>query len=575
MNADDYSRNLAFARRLFTHSLLKSDVSPTKFYLSEIVSRTPTLPTILREHTEVLPRKVFTYEDLIEYVHLNTVCAQIVKEIVRSIGLRTLLDLSKIEFINESIIDTNILELMSRKRRLVSFSSDIETIHEYYQEQITKPKLSRLEELFIGYHHYIEKFKFVFSKYMSNLLQFEDNSKRYIHRSLYEKMEKIIPHLQDVRCITGNAGTGKTEYVIEHLKDKNVMVISLANIVSSNFKKRFVQVSGKDCISKSLSAVKYLDDALIYSKNHETSTTIPDAYVIDEISLMGSTFLDTFIKILNMNRPVYVMGDIEQLPCFLGNGSILYEFITPGSLLYLGENVIHLTKNYRQINHPELFKTIQSVLNNKMPDFDHVINNDSEIENILKKYKNSMVITGSQKSVNLVTFFRLREAGAMIDYDDFVEKNDTKMVGKSYIFSIAIDKLLDGTIPVLPVILKTRLEESAGRLAGFPTKSFFLAYLERGVVKLISSNQEQFYLYDNLKFRQSFDPCYSMTAHSAQGLEFDNCIVLVRDKYDLPLRNKNGLYVAVSRSKSSTVIIGSSNFKDDRLEEYHFLNLKK
>ena len=49
---------------------------------------------------------------------------------------------------------------------------------------------------------------------------------------------------------------------------------------------------------------------------------------------------------------------------------------------------------------------------------------------------------------------------------------------------------------------------------------------------------------------------YAMTVHKAQGSEFDRVALILPDR-DLPINTREILYTALTRSRSSVVIVGS------------------
>ncbi len=55
-----------------------------------------------------------------------------------------------------------------------------------------------------------------------------------------------------------------------------------------------------------------------------------------------------------------------------------------------------------------------------------------------------------------------------------------------------------------------------------------------------------------------FDVCYAMTVHKSQGSEYDNLVVILPDE-NSPLLTRELVYTAVTRTKKSLTIAGTSD----------------
>jgi len=74
-------------------------------------------------------------------------------------------------------------------------------------------------------------------------------------------------------------------------------------------------------------------------------------------------------------------------------------------------------------------------------------------------------------------------------------------------------------------------------------------------LKAVFLRNNQYVAFHLAALRQSLELSYATTIHKAQGSEFETVAIVLPDK-DLPILTRELLYTAVSRARSSVVILG-------------------
>lgn len=313
-----------------------------------------------------------------------------------------------------------------------------------------------------------------------------------------------------------------------------------------------------------------------------------DTYCIDEFSQWGLEQLDTFISIVERayqeNAMLVVLGDLGQIGSFLGRGNLLYMLVAnyPQALEELGvchridnEGILSLIDMVRNKQF-RAFKSFDMDMTSLIS-YVHSVPNDSE-----------MCITGSNSCAGLVN--QLRMEAALKNHNDpkdrlphfYVPSNNAEW--NDYDMWKANDDWIrshfrNKTICVRPKE-NFKFEKGAGKclrdnynLKFLRNEMCIATMVSEWTVRVVSrvfKVSDGSYKSADIAwgdFIQNFVPYYAITVNKAQGLEWDDVVVIYGDPSYLddrqqkanytPKKNYNlnsvdaaqATYVAISRPK--------------------------
>lgn len=378
-----------------------------------------------------------------------------------------------------------------------------------------------------------------------------------------------------VAVITGGPGTGKTmtiNMIIKYIESQGLDFYLAAP--TGRAAKRMTETTGYEAstIQRLLHLVPTSEGDLksfIYEMD-EDNPLEADVIIIDEMSMVDVQLFNALLKAISIGTRLILVGDINQLPS-VGPGAVLKDVIDSNAF-----PVVCLKKIFRQdeagdivINAHKINNGQHIELNNKSKDFfflkrdnaDHIISNIITLINgklpdyvgakamdiqvltpmrkgilgverlnpILQQYLNPQSVEKAEKEYGDVLF---REGDKVMQIKNNYNL-EWKICSK---YGIEIDSGVGvfngdlGTVTEINNTLETvKVEFEEGKTVEYPYSGL-----------------------DELEL------AYAVTIHKSQGSEYPAVIIPVLSGPRM-LFTRNLLYTAVTRAKSSVVVIGSDN----------------
>jgi len=376
-----------------------------------------------------------------------------------------------------------------------------------------------------------------------------------------------------VAVITGGPGTGKTttiNMIIKYIESMGLDFYLAAP--TGRAAKRMTETTGYEAstIQRLLHLVPTSDGdmrSFIYEMD-EDNPLEADVVIIDEMSMVDVQLFNALLKAISIGTRLILVGDINQLPS-VGPGAVLKDIIDSGAF-----PVVCLKKIFRQdeagdivINAHMINKGEHIALNNKSKDFfflkrdnaDYIISNIITLINgklpayvgakpldiqvltpmrkgilgverlnpILQKYLNPESVSKAEKEYG-DTLFREGDKVMQIKNNYRLEWEICTKLGIVIDSGVGVFNGDMGTIVEINTVMETvKVEFDEGRTVEYPYSGL-----------------------DELEL------AYAVTIHKSQGSEYPAVIIPVLTGPKM-LFNRNLLYTAVTRAKSSVVLIGS------------------
>lgn len=409
-------------------------------------------------------------------------------------------------------------------------------------------------------------------------IELEDmQRKACIEFSLYEKGLFIL---------TGGPGTGKTfvlEIILEIEKRLNSTVGSILSFLSD--KPILLAPTGK--------AAKVLEES-VKMEAHTIHSQIGRDYfpsrliVCDEVSMVDVKLCSKLFSLIEDNRKVILIGDINQIPS-IGPGNCLRDFLDANKILTVKLNIV---KRQSKIGSGKgIIENIDNVLNGKMiesksieDDF-YIINKDKKediinitlrsINNILKKFP-----TQTLEDIQVLTPRRTGELGAdVLNY--YIQEKYNKTLSDKTMFYKTIrvnDRTTNVYFKLNDMVMQIRnnyskvlydnpKEKKFHKKGKFDDDNMGVFNGETGKVvdvKVIDKKEHLVvkfnngYAFYNEQEILELDLAYAITVHKSQGSSLNSTILIVSKEHE-NMWYKNLLYTALSRSKKFSVVIGDNH----------------
>ncbi len=380
--------------------------------------------------------------------------------------------------------------------------------------------------------------------------------------------------------ITGGPGTGKTTTInsIIRLYELEGLDFMLA-APTGRAAKRMSETTGYE--ARTIHRMLELNGGMEGNAGFERNESNPletDAVIIDEMSMVDITLMNSLLKAIAPSTRLILVGDINQLPS-VGPGSVLRDMIDAG--VY---QVVRLTKIFRQASQSDIIVNAHKInrgepvsLDNKSKDFFFLKRYDADkIINVvlqlviqkMPKYVDAQmydiqVLTPMRKGLlgvdrlNMVLQQYLnppspkkaeKERGEMI----FREGDKVMQIKNNYQiewevknrYGIAVERgmgIFNGDMGVIRSIREITelmtVEFDEGRIVEYP-----------------------------FKMLEELELAYAITIHKSQGSEYPAVVIPLLSGPKM-LMNRNLLYTAVTRAKKCVTLVG-----DEQTFEYMAFN---
>lgn len=448
---------------------------------------------------------------------------------------------------DEMKIESQILVFFENRHEIVMLS------RYYYLESSVAQKLCLLKYMSVSQNYDVE----------SDIVFFEKVNSIKLHSEQKNAVKTAIN--SGVSLITGGPGTGKTtiiKCIINIFNQLGKKVILLAP--TGRAAKRLNESTGVEArtIHRALEIDFKSKGNFVYN---ETNPLECDAVIVDEVSMVDISLMNSLLKALPRDCNLTLVGDKDQLPS-VGAGNVLDDILTSGVF-----EVSMLTKIFRQedsgliitnahlINsgkmpivdnkskdfffeqkqeNNEICESIMELITHRIPNY---LNIDSSKIQILAPLKAGICGTNSlnqkiQKNLNPPS---LNKNELVMGASIFREGDKVMHVANNYNLSW---KKKNGFL----------IEEGQGVFNGDIGYIYKIDRQTGETTVWFEDGREAIYTKDVLS---ELTLAYAITIHKSQGSEFDVVVVPVIAGPPMIL-TRNLIYTAVTRAKSMVVLVG-------------------
>jgi exodeoxyribonuclease-5 len=386
--------------------------------------------------------------------------------------------------------------------------------------------------------------------------------------SMLKDAEFIISKLRtytadSLTIFSGGPGCGKTHRCIQDIKDKGykcVLVTSLSNIVGLRFLKR-LQIKGSE--QWSFTKVGFSRASMLEKF---------DSIVIEEASMVSSSEFAAIKKLVGTGKPLYFLGDPDQLPGFTGLGNLFSTLIKE----FPAYSQI-LTKQHRMT--PELMKIVSSVKTTGCLPYCSPEDSKKAIHQYIDwvhRGLSAMAITYMNSDCVTLNDLVISTFGIEAKYQLTKQGTIDTESWKAVLHEAAAKSFK------LKVVSIKNLTKRSVAPSGKESYTRLVSNGEQGTLKYIGDDQYEFesaetettQVFKELDVLFNFRLGYALTIHKAQGSEWDYVYyyepaIHRHSNYPLNLR-----YVAVTRAKQKFVWKAANNPRLSFLKFNHILTNK-
>ncbi len=377
---------------------------------------------------------------------------------------------------------------------------------------------------------------------------------------------------QGVTIITGGPGTGKTttiNTIIELLEEQNMEVLLAAP--TGRAAKRMTEATGKDAQTiHRLLEISYLKENQAHQsfEKNEDNPLECDAVIVDEVSMVDITLMNSLLKAIVPGTKVIFVGDKDQLPS-VGPGNVLKDMIGCGKI-----PTVKLEKIFRQAKESLIITNAHKInigkpieLCNKSTDFFYIRKADAKtiIQELITLTKTRLPKFAKCSSVEGIQVLSPMRKG-MLGVDNMNQelqqalnpphKDKNEKEYRHTVFREGDKVMQIKNNYNIPWEIKNKYnytkDEGLGVFNGDVgiIKSINL-YTEKVEVKY---EVQKLVTYDFTNLDE-LELAYAVTIHKSQGSEYPVVIIPLLTGPSM-LMNRNLLYTAVTRAKKYVVIVG-------------------
>ncbi len=463
--------------------------------------------------------------------------------------------------IDKEIIEKNYMDLSIDRKIIMKQSGDQVQIYSasfYYMEANTATMLRELDITYDVADAEIEQ----------RIHNIEKQTGMQLDEHQVQAVKEAVRN--GLLIITGGPGTGKTttiNTIIRYFEMEGMDIFLAAP--TGRAAKRMSETTGFE--ARTIHRMLELNGGMEGSAGFERNETNPletDVVIIDEMSMVDITLMNSLLKAIAPGTRLILVGDINQLPS-VGPGSVLKDIIQSEAF-----NVVMLTKIFRQASTSDIIVNAHKInrgeevsLDNKSMDFFFLKRYEADIIiNVvlqLVKQKLPKFVDATPYDIQVLTPMRKgllgveRLNGILQQYLNPPDKSKREKEHGDMVFREG-DK-------VMQTKNNYQLEwEICTKFGLTVDKGMGIFNGDMGIITEINDFAETMTVeFDegrkveySYKLLDELELAYAITIHKSQGSEYPAVVIPLLNGPSM-LMNRNLLYTAVTRARKCVTLVGN------------------
>ena len=463
--------------------------------------------------------------------------------------------------IDKEIIEKNYMDLSIDRKIIMKQSGDQVQIYSssfYYMEANTATMLRELDITYDVADAEIEQ----------RIHNIEKQTGMQLDEHQVQAVKEAVRN--GLLIITGGPGTGKTttiNTIIRYFEIEGMDIFLAAP--TGRAAKRMSETTGFE--ARTIHRMLELNGGMEGSAGFERNETNPletDVVIIDEMSMVDITLMNSLLKAIAPGTRLILVGDINQLPS-VGPGSVLKDIIQSEAF-----NVVMLTKIFRQASTSDIIVNAHKInrgeevsLDNKSMDFFFLKRYEADIIiNVvlqLVKQKLPKFVDATPYDIQVITPMRKgllgveRLNGILQQYLNPPDQSKREKEHGDMVFREG-DK-------VMQTKNNYQLEwEICTKFGLTVDKGMGIFNGDMGIITEINDFAETMTVeFDegrkveySYKLLDELELAYAITIHKSQGSEYPAVVIPLLSGPSM-LMNRNLLYTAVTRARKCVTLVGN------------------
>ncbi len=463
--------------------------------------------------------------------------------------------------IDKEIIEKNYMDLSIDRKIIMKQSGDQVQIYSssfYYMEANTATMLRELDITYDVADAEIEQ----------RIHNIEKQTGMQLDEHQVQAVKEAVRN--GLLIITGGPGTGKTttiNTIIRYFEMEGMDIFLAAP--TGRAAKRMSETTGFE--ARTIHRMLELNGGMEGSAGFERNETNPletDVVIIDEMSMVDITLMNSLLKAIAPGTRLILVGDINQLPS-VGPGSVLKDIIQSEAF-----NVVMLTKIFRQASTSDIIVNAHKInrgeevsLDNKSMDFFFLKRYEADIIiNVvlqLVKQKLPKFVDATPYDIQVLTPMRKgllgveRLNGILQQYLNPPDKSKREKEHGDMVFREGDKVMQTKNNYQLEWEIRTKFGLTVDKGMGIFNGDMGIIieindFAETMTVEFDEGRKVEY----SYKLLDELELAYAITIHKSQGSEYPAVVIPLLNGPSM-LMNRNLLYTAVTRARKCVTLVGN------------------
>lgn len=463
--------------------------------------------------------------------------------------------------IDKEIIEKNYMDLSIDRKIIMKQSGDQVQIYSssfYYMEANTATMLRELDITYDVADAEIEQ----------RIHNIEKQTGMKLDEHQVQAVKEAVRN--GLLIITGGPGTGKTttiNTIIRYFEIEGMDIFLAAP--TGRAAKRMSETTGFE--ARTIHRMLELNGGMEGSAGFERNETNPletDVVIIDEMSMVDITLMNSLLKAIAPGTRLILVGDINQLPS-VGPGSVLKDIIQSEAF-----NVVMLTKIFRQASTSDIIVNAHKInrgeevsLDNKSMDFFFLKRYEADIIiNVvlqLVKQKLPKFVDATPYDIQVLTPMRKgllgveRLNGILQQYLNPPDKSKREKEHGDMVFREGDKVMQTKNNYQLEWEIRTKFGLTVDKGMGIFNGDMGIIieindFAETMTVEFDEGRKVEY----SYKLLDELELAYAITIHKSQGSEYPAVVIPLLNGPSM-LMNRNLLYTAVTRARKCVTLVGN------------------